>query len=78
MTWYVKAKAPDREVVKILCDEPNEVISNMNDQRKTARQVWIEDEDGKQMDEIFFTKMQGRRGPSQAPKGQKLPALFLN
>ena len=78
MTWYVKAKAPDREIVQILCDEPNQVISNMSDQRKTARQVWIEDENGKQMDEIFFTKMQGRRGRCQAPKGEKLPALFLN
>ncbi len=57
MTWYVKAKAPDREVVQIPCDEPNQVISNMRDQRKTARQVWIEDVNGKQIDESFFIEM---------------------
>ena len=71
MTWYVKAKAPDREVVQILCDEPNQVINNLNDQRKTARQVWIEDLNGKQFDEISFTEVQGKRGRSlKAPKAK--------
>ena len=62
MTWYVKAKTPDGEVVQIPCDEPNQVIDNLSDQRKRARQVWVEDVNGKQIDEVVFTKMQSERG----------------
>ena len=52
MTWFVKAKNPDGKIVSIVCDNPSQVVENLERQRALGLEVWIEDKDGTRIDAI--------------------------
>ncbi len=54
MTWYVKAREYNGVVYPILCDEPMQVFDNLKEQRSRGLEAWIEDHDGKLIDETHF------------------------
>jgi hypothetical protein len=51
MVWYVKSRRPDQPIFSILCLESRQVLENVKEQRSEGCEVWIEDVDGKQVDE---------------------------
>jgi hypothetical protein len=58
MVWYVKARRPERPIFSILCLEARQVLENVGEQRAAGCEVWIEDVDGKQVDEKSLVQSQ--------------------
>jgi hypothetical protein len=57
MTWYVKARYQNGEIAPILVDDPKKVLEHVAEQRAYGRlEVWIEDANGKRVDESAFQK----------------------
>jgi hypothetical protein len=51
MVWYVKARRPGRPIFSIVCLEARQALENVDEQRLQGCEVWIEDVDGKRVDE---------------------------
>ena len=51
-TWNVKSKNPDGSFNNILCDKARQVFESLEDQRKMGREAWVEDAEGKTLDEL--------------------------
>ncbi len=61
MTWYVSAhEGTVGEVASILCDTPGQALDHAKDQRNRGRTAWIEDANGRLVDEATL-----------APKAEK-------
>ncbi len=61
MTWYVKAR--DGAVGKVattICDTPAQVLDHAKNQRNRGRTVWIEDADGRLVDEATLAAKAAR------------------
>jgi hypothetical protein len=58
VVWYVKARRPERPIFSILCLEVHQVLENVSEQRAEGCEVWIEDVDGKQVDEKSLVQSQ--------------------
>jgi hypothetical protein len=58
MAWYVMARRPDWPIFSIRRPEPRQVLENVNEQRSEGCEIWIEDVDGKQVDEKSLAKAQ--------------------
>ena len=52
--FYVKSETADGSLNRISCFEPRQVFENLEDQRKIGRQAWVEDAEGKVLDEMTF------------------------
>ncbi len=64
MTWYIKSQtSPPDAVQVILCDTPRQVVETLADQRSKGRMAWIEDIEGRKVEEAVFV-----------PAGQLMPA----
>ena len=59
MPWYVKSKKADGSVNEILIDDPSKVLEILEDQRARWRNPWIEDFQGKPVDESLFKTPRG-------------------
>ena len=53
-TFYVKSETADGSHNCIPCCEPRQVFENLEDQRKMGRNAWVEDAEGKVLDEMTF------------------------
>lgn len=51
-TWNVKSKNADGSLNNILCDKARQVFESLEDQRKIGREAWVEDAEGKTLDEL--------------------------
>ncbi len=51
MTWYVKVRSADKTVASILKDVWNQAVADVAEFRKTGREAWIEDTNGRVIDE---------------------------
>ena len=61
MTWYVRAReGAAGEVASILCDTPAQALDHARDQRNRGRTVWIEDANGRLVDEATIAAKAGR------------------
>jgi hypothetical protein len=49
--WRVKVKSLDGKVTEVLSDEWKDALSNVVDFRTSGREAWIEDADGRLIDE---------------------------
>ena len=58
MTFYVKCETADGSLNLIPCFEPRQVFENLEDQRKIGREAWVEDAEGKVLDEMTFKPTQ--------------------
>jgi len=58
VVWYVKFRRPDRPIFSIVCLEARQVLENVTEQRSEGCEVWIEDVDGKQVDEKMLAQGQ--------------------
>jgi hypothetical protein len=54
MSFYVKSETADGSLNCIPCVEPRQVFVNLEDQRKMGREAWVEDAEGKVLDEMTF------------------------
>jgi hypothetical protein len=54
MTWKLRARGPNGTIHEILCDTPQQVAENYNDQRARGRKVSIEDANGKVVELASF------------------------
>lgn len=54
ITWSVKSKNADGSPNHILCDTERQVFETLEDQRKTGREAWVEDAEGKTLNEMTF------------------------
>jgi hypothetical protein len=52
--WNVKSKNADGSLDHILCDKQRQVFEALEDQRKMGREAWVEDAQGKTLDEMTF------------------------
>jgi hypothetical protein len=52
--WNVKSKSAEGSLDHILCDKPRQVFEALEDQRKMGREAWVEDAQGKTLDEMTF------------------------
>jgi hypothetical protein len=53
-TWNVKSKNADGSPNHTLCDTERQVFETLEDQRKLGREAWVENAEGKTLDEITF------------------------
>jgi hypothetical protein len=51
----VKARADDGTVSTVLCDTPEQVSSDVAALRALGYEVWVEDENGRRINETHFT-----------------------
>jgi hypothetical protein len=54
MSFYVKSETADGSLNCIPCVEPRQVFVNLEDQRKMGCEAWVEDAEGKVLDEMTF------------------------
>jgi hypothetical protein len=60
--WKVKSKSADGSLNHILCYKPRQVYETLEDQRKMGREAWVEDLEGKTLDEMTFEqKLTGQK-----------------
>jgi hypothetical protein len=60
--WNVKSKSADGSLNHILCYKPRQVYETLEDQRKMGREAWVEDLEGKTLDEMTFEqKLTGQK-----------------
>ena len=58
----VKSKSADGSLNDILCYKPRQVFESLEDQRKMKREAWVEDAEGKTLDEMTFQpKLTGQK-----------------
>lgn len=55
MTWYVKVKNADKSVSAIMKHDWNDALRDVTEFRQQNREAWIEDADGRVLDENTVT-----------------------
>jgi hypothetical protein len=51
MTWYVKVRGSDQKVTGIQSDDWKHALERVAELRSSGREAWIEDVDGRKIDE---------------------------
>lgn len=54
MTWFVRFRLEDGTVPKVLCHTRPDVAEHLREQKAQSREVWVEDVDGRQIEESEF------------------------
>ena len=56
MTWRVKSRNADKSVNEMLADTPQQALELLADQRGRGRDAWIEDANGRPVDEASLKR----------------------
>jgi hypothetical protein len=59
VTWRIKSRNSDKSVNEILADTPKQALDLLADQRGRNREAWIEDANGRPVDEATLKKAAG-------------------